>query len=62
MSNFPLVLDPKDINETFGKPGWFDVVRAEVEACTSGVAVADISPTLKMEISVSKFVDQDEVL
>ncbi|CAB3993588.1 FAD-dependent oxidoreductase [Paramuricea clavata] len=50
-------VDPKDINETFGKPEWFDVVRAEVEACTSGVAVADISPTLKIEISGSSAVN-----
>ena len=46
-------LDPKGKYDTFGKPGWFDNVKGEVEACTSGVAVADTSATLKIEISVS---------
>lgn len=46
-------LDPNGKCDTFGKPGWFDNVRGEVETCTSGVAVADISATLKIEISVS---------
>ena len=46
---------PKDAHKTFGKPVFLDDVRAEVEACTSGVAVADISATSKIEISVSRF-------
>ena len=45
--------DPKGTNDTFGKPGWFENVKDEVEACTSAVGVADISATLKVEISVS---------
>lgn len=49
------ILDPKGKYDTFGKPGWFENVKGEVEACTTAVAVADISATLKLEVYVGTF-------
>ena len=43
--------DLKDAHKTFGKPLFLDSIKAEVDACTYGVAVADISATSKVEVS-----------
>lgn len=37
--------------DTFGKPGWFDQVAAEVDAVTNRVALADLSVFSKFEIT-----------
>ncbi|XP_028392867.1 pyruvate dehydrogenase phosphatase regulatory subunit, mitochondrial-like isoform X2 [Dendronephthya gigantea] len=50
-------IDPQGNFATFGKPKWFNNVKTEVEACTSGVGVADISATLKIEITGSSAVN-----
>ena len=38
---------------TFGKPGWFDMVKAEYWACREAVCVMEMSPFTKFEIEVS---------
>jgi len=38
---------------TFGKPSWFDNVRAEYWACREGVCLIDMSTFAKFELRVS---------
>ena len=37
---------------TFGKPGWFNAVKLEYQACKERVCLADMSSFTKVEVKV----------